>query len=590
MKGFFTLLTTYKKQLLYTYLGFIILFNLISKCYYLSEESLYMDEAYSVYYSQQSVTELFYTISIDQNPPLYYLLLHYWMEIFGNSEFAFKSLSVLVSTAAVVVLFLFSNRFLNTTTAIFSTLLYSFSFEYMYFSHEARCYSLILLLTISSAYFYFSLIQRPNGITMLFLALANTLLLYTHYLTLFVPLIELSCCFFYLKNKAFIKFFFLSGILSLVLFLPYFKYGIENIPKAGTSWLQHPSFENLKNVFIRLAGGKFLFIIYYPLLFLISIFFLFRKKLAKENLKLLFFFLCLWAVPIIGDYVVSQYNPVFVYRYVLYSSLGTILCITYLITTSFKTKGLQYLFFAPVFFQYQSSFTLKPEKAEPWNLLMPEVIEEKTPGSCIIVTPSFKFKAFSYYYNQDYFKDYTNTLKHLNADTVFFINSMHKELLYKLNSFSKIIVVDCGKKEDLIDKNIQAMGFQLEKEKFQSDIHIMVYHQNPLAQQLFLEKIELLKNKIQQDSDWMNAIKLKAENQQIPVDCMLTIDATYLVKKRIQDSITNMYFQERIAFFKNKIQKDNGWLTSIKQKAESRHISLDSMLTIDATYLAEKEK
>jgi len=63
-------------------------------------QSLWRDEAFSILLSERSplwfITKVF-------DPPLYYILLHYWMKIFGESEIATRSLSILGFALATVV-------------------------------------------------------------------------------------------------------------------------------------------------------------------------------------------------------------------------------------------------------------------------------------------------------------------------------------------------------------------------------------------------------------------------------------------------------------------------------------------------------
>src|SRR5215212_6160987 len=61
------------------------------RLYNLGGESIWWDEAYAIrVMSQPAPLEIIHLSSLDNNPPLYYLLLHYWMLIAGDSEVAVR--------------------------------------------------------------------------------------------------------------------------------------------------------------------------------------------------------------------------------------------------------------------------------------------------------------------------------------------------------------------------------------------------------------------------------------------------------------------------------------------------------------------
>jgi mannosyltransferase len=55
-------------------------------------QSVWFDEAYSIFLAKQPVAELIRLTSIDGHPPLYYLLLKGWAAMFGFGELALRSL------------------------------------------------------------------------------------------------------------------------------------------------------------------------------------------------------------------------------------------------------------------------------------------------------------------------------------------------------------------------------------------------------------------------------------------------------------------------------------------------------------------
>src|SRR6202161_4072554 len=77
-------------------LGFITILCAGLSIYHLGAASLWSDEIFSRYYAD--IFGLHYVLtdglSKETNPPTYYLLLHAWIGVWGASEAALRSLSV----------------------------------------------------------------------------------------------------------------------------------------------------------------------------------------------------------------------------------------------------------------------------------------------------------------------------------------------------------------------------------------------------------------------------------------------------------------------------------------------------------------
>ncbi len=77
----------------------------------LGHDSVWVDEAFSARVANLGLTDLVQTAtSDDTNPPLYYVLLHGWINVFGDSETALRSLSAVVGVLLVFVVFKLGDR------------------------------------------------------------------------------------------------------------------------------------------------------------------------------------------------------------------------------------------------------------------------------------------------------------------------------------------------------------------------------------------------------------------------------------------------------------------------------------------------
>src|ERR1051325_4295484 len=88
----------------YIIAALIFLINVIIKFFLADAGSLYLDEAFSAYHSQKTFTDMMEVVGNDPNPPLHFIFLHFWIKIFGISEYAIRSLSGVFSTLSVIVI------------------------------------------------------------------------------------------------------------------------------------------------------------------------------------------------------------------------------------------------------------------------------------------------------------------------------------------------------------------------------------------------------------------------------------------------------------------------------------------------------
>ncbi len=96
------------------------------------------------------------------NSPFYYLLLHFWLDIFGISDFSARSFSVLFSTLTIGLIFLFGRRFFSPATGLIAAALVAVEPFFISYSHQARNYSLTFFLALMATYFFLRIIENDS--------------------------------------------------------------------------------------------------------------------------------------------------------------------------------------------------------------------------------------------------------------------------------------------------------------------------------------------------------------------------------------------------------------------------------------------
>lgn len=157
--------------------------------YAITDAYVWYDEAFSVLISALSPRDIWFHTGRDVHPPLYYLLLHVWMEWFGKSPLAIRSLSAIAGTLTVALGMFMARSIFNVATALIGGLFLAMLPVAVRLSQEARMYAVegLFLMGATLAMVYW--MRRPARYRYgLIYACCMTAALYTHYFAVLVAL------------------------------------------------------------------------------------------------------------------------------------------------------------------------------------------------------------------------------------------------------------------------------------------------------------------------------------------------------------------------------------------------------------------
>ena len=199
------------------------------------------------------------------HPPLYLLALRWWMDLFGTGPLAIRSLSAILSIAAIAVLFDLCRLLGPPRIALLAAALMTLAIGQLDFAQEARNYPMLILLTLGAA----DLLVRielfgvkPARTIGLVLLLSAAML--THYLAAGAiaalggyALIRLRAG----ARLAAIGAFAAAGLVVLAVWGYWLRGQIVSLPSVHPGYLSEPADHHVRFTFLRIIGlpGKFLF-------------------------------------------------------------------------------------------------------------------------------------------------------------------------------------------------------------------------------------------------------------------------------------------------------------------------------------------
>jgi hypothetical protein len=108
----------------------------------LGYKGMWLDETFSVWLANHSVGDMLqWIVKIDQHPPLYYLLLHYWIAHYGDSPYYARLLSVLFGAGTIPIIYLIGKRISGVVMGLAAAIFLAFSPFNIYLAQETRMYT-----------------------------------------------------------------------------------------------------------------------------------------------------------------------------------------------------------------------------------------------------------------------------------------------------------------------------------------------------------------------------------------------------------------------------------------------------------------
>ena len=392
------------------------------RIYGLGSESLALDEFHSLETSDETLGSIITGKPLATNPPLYFVCLRIWVEFFGTSDTALRSLSVVFGILSIIAMYVLGTTLFDEKTALVCSLISAVSLYHIEYSQEARPYPLFLLLSLLSMTVFAKVLKRGQKQDYIFGTITNVLLVYTHNYALFIISVQVIYLLLYFKTyrskmKNLVIMYGTTGILCIPLILFIFS-GSSKIDTI-LSWINKPTLKDIVDLIV-IFSGKSLVLAFIFLILMMSAFmhfnqnriyfpFSIKKKeevdkaavylVHRKYLTLIF----LWLLtPIVFSFIISwTVIPIFHVRYFIGCSGAYYLLAACGLSRLNAKKFLFPVLFALLFFAY---FPLKEsylgKNKVPWKEVTSFIEKRYQKSDIILLQPGYIQIAFDRYYHK----------------------------------------------------------------------------------------------------------------------------------------------------------------------------------------------
>jgi hypothetical protein len=217
----------------------------------------WIDEGLSIGIAKHSFFDIPGVLRQDGSPPLYYMLLHFWVDLFGTKEPATHALSLVFSTLTIPVGLWGGWKLFGRWAGIVTGVLCAANPFLTAYAQETRQYSLVVLLSLlTTVFFLFIFVQRERR-WLPFFAVSLAALLYTHLWSAFFVIAALAVTLVLARRQ---RELIRDGLFgfggAFLLYLPWLPTALYQVKHTAAPWAQGPTWRAAQQIPQSLAGGK----------------------------------------------------------------------------------------------------------------------------------------------------------------------------------------------------------------------------------------------------------------------------------------------------------------------------------------------
>lgn len=158
------------------------------------------------------------------NGPLFFLILRGWLGLFGYSEFALRFFSLMCGVISVALIITLGKRLFSRAVGLIAGSLLAFSAYQVWYSQEAKMYTLITLLALASIYFLRRAVEEGRLRFWIGVVVCTSIALGSHILAAWLIPVQVILFLLWLPHS---RRHLISGVIALAcVTVPYLPLGL----------------------------------------------------------------------------------------------------------------------------------------------------------------------------------------------------------------------------------------------------------------------------------------------------------------------------------------------------------------------------
>ena len=396
---------------------------------------------------------------------VYFLLMRVWIHG-GLSEAWLRLPSALFGIASVPLMYMVARRLVSASAALASTALMAFSPAHVYYSHEARSYTLAILLVLLSSYFFVGAVEEGRRRGWMLWTVFSILAFYSHDFAALVLVAQVCSLLFRRTSPATWRRVIFCGLLMLASALP----GLTYVFRASSEnlhfiWMPQPSPREIWHL-ARFFGGGGVKIFLALILWTAGLVAIARTRRRDSEAFWRGMLIVLWAaLPAVITALVSLRHPIFMQRYLIFSLPAVILLAAVGMTALRKVHAGALLIITLCAMSVPAIMKDYNKPREDWRAAINGVLASAQSGDAVVFFPFYTRTMLDYYRDRD---RQSSPAIHVFAPQYYDGGEDEHDLLRALNSGSQqfrhvwVVIYSSGARIDDLEQRNPPLAAKLQ--------------------------------------------------------------------------------------------------------------------------------
>jgi hypothetical protein len=309
----------------------LVIFALVVRFHGITTPVIWYDEAFSILLSQHAPGLIWSLTARDVHPPLYYVILHYWAQLFGSSVISLRGLSAVADAGTLVLCLKLMTLVATRRATLFAGVLLVLLPISVRYSQEVRMYALLGFWLMGATVALVCWTRQPQArrYAALYVVLM-TAAFYTHYFAALAVLVHWLYWSGWGAEASValpVRQWFLANVAIVLLYVPWLPHLIEQLTRMdGLEWVAPTTWEMLPGLVSRciamipaVGSGVWWAMPVSALMIACCVMALSNARFERRSVILLIGYFFVSAITV---FLVSLIVPVFVTRYLVFAAVG----------------------------------------------------------------------------------------------------------------------------------------------------------------------------------------------------------------------------------------------------------------------------